>query len=114
MAETKTFKGSMSSAYGKDLDKAIPFSGSYEHLAKGDPIPAKEQLSEEDIYAVVNNKRKASAVQAARQEALKAAGITAPTNEDPETALSNMVKILIAQGKNPDEALAIAKTVLGQ
>lgn len=107
------FKGSMTSAYGKDLEKAIAFSGSFKAYESISEVrDAKEDLTDEEIVTVVNNRRKASAVQASRNSALEAAGIQKPTNEDPAVALSNMVKILVAQGKSQDEALTLAKTIL--
>lgn len=112
--KTETFKGTTSSAYGQELTTPIKFEGTFEKLEKGDAIPAKEQLTEDDLRGVVNASRKATAVQKARTEALKAAGYEPPKiGEDMEFTFKQMVNILKATGKDEDTARQMANQNLG-
>ena len=108
-----TFKGVIENAYGKPLPSPISYSGSFEELAAGDEIPAKEKPDEKDLLAYVNNKRKANARQKSMQEALTAAGIEKPTLEDAEEQFRQMVKILTTAGKDDATARQMANANLG-
>jgi hypothetical protein len=93
---TETFKGTVESAYGKQLPAAVAFSGSYEAYQTYDEVKAaNDVLSNEEMLAVVNAKRKASARAKATVEALQAAGIEKPDANSPETIKANMVKMLM-------------------
>lgn len=108
------FTGKMESAYGNDLPTPLKFSGEFQAYETIEEIRAANDLpSDKEVVTSVNARRKASEVQKARTAALEAAGIKAPTNEDPRTAHKNMVAILVAQGKTEDEAVDLATKVLG-
>ena len=113
--KTVEFDGVMENAYGSKLDKAIKFDGTYEHILNFESIPAKEQLSNEDILKVVNDARKANARQKAMQDALDANDIKKPTLENnSDLQVKTMVKSLVASGKyNEESATAFARTALG-
>lgn len=113
MAKAVTKNAEVSKAYGTELPEAVKFSYSYDELAKGDTIPAKEVPDEEDIRTLVNSKRNASARSKAQNEALRAAGIEAPTLEDPNVQLKTMIKVLVAAGRSEADAEQVAKAALG-
>lgn len=114
MAKTETFKGTIETAYGDKLATPLAFSGEYEHLTSVDEIPADEKLSTDDILAVVNNKRKANARQAAMNAVLSENNIQKPTLENnPQLQLRTMIKTLRAAGRSEAEATALAENVLG-
>lgn len=113
--QTETFKGTIESAYGEKLSKALSFSGTYEAYQSLDEIPADEKPSDSDIVDFVNQRRKANARQKSMNEVLTANGITKPTLEDNvDLQVKTMVKALVASGKyNNEQATAIAKQALG-
>lgn len=118
MAKMVTKRAEIGTAFGNTLEKPIPFTFEYEELEKGDPIPAKEQLDENDILSVVNQRRAAAARSAATQAALKENGIERPTLEgNVDLQIKAMVKTLRASEKHretpEDQLVEIAKTVLG-
>lgn len=101
-------------AFGQTLAEPVTFSYTYEELAKGDEIPAKEMPDEDDLRTYVNQKRNAKARASAQSSALTAAGISAPSLEDnQELQLKTMVKVLVAAGKSEEVATQIAKGALG-
>jgi len=113
--KTVEFDGTIESAYGMQLDKALPYDGTYEHILDHASIPAKELPDNDDILTLVNNKRKANARQKAMKEVLDAAGIKAPTLETSQALqLSTMVKSLVASGRYDNaSAEKFAKQALG-
>jgi hypothetical protein len=112
--KTEKFSGTIENAYGQTLPNAVKFEGSYEAYENIDEIKAANDMPNNDeIVSFVNARRKANKRQQAMTAALDAAGIQKPTDENPEVALKNMVKILKAQGKTDAQAEQIAKSVLG-
>jgi hypothetical protein len=113
MAKTVQKSATVKTAYGQELDTPIDFTYDYVELAESDAIPSDEVPTETEILSYVNMKRNASARSTAQAKALSAAGIQKPTNEDPKTALFNMVKLLMtAQKLNQETAEQIARGVL--
>lgn len=112
---TETFDGVMENAYGKALDTAITFEGSFERVTVFEAIPPKELPDNDDVLTLVNNKRKANARQKAMQAALDAAGVKKPTLEgDVDLQVKTIAKGLAASGKyTEDQATALAKQMLG-
>ena|SRR5687768_12836850 len=123
MPKTTTFKGTMENAYGNKLETPINYNGSYEHLLSPkeaakegtvpDAIPEKEKPDEEDIYAVVNNKRKQNERQKSMQAALDAADVKKPSLDQPEVQFKQMVKILTTAGRSEEQARQMANANLG-
>src|SRR5262245_3025711 len=99
-------------AYGQTLAEELSIAYSYEELQKGDVIPTDEQLDEEDIRGVVNQKRNAAARAKATNAKLEEAGIQKPTLDDPNVQVREMVKVLRAADKNLTEEAANAKAKL--
>jgi hypothetical protein len=91
--KSDTFKGSVESAYGEKLAKAVDFSGTfeafenYEELTKANEIP-----SNDEILQFVNAKRKNNARQKAMTDALEAAGISKPDPNDPKVVVARMLR----------------------
>jgi hypothetical protein len=119
--ETKTVKATVRKAYGQELsaygvkENELEFEFSYVELQENDVIPDDEVLTPADILAAVNQKRYAAARAKAQSELFTAHKITKPGVLDtPEGQLAGMVKILVAAGNSPENALAMAKQVLGQ
>lgn len=113
MPKVTPFKGTIENAYGKALPVPLAYNGTFEELVEGDEIPAKEQPDPEEILAFVNNRRKASARQAAMNVALNAAGIEKPTLDEPEVQHREMVKILMKAGRDEATARQMANANLG-
>ena len=112
--KTVEFDGVMENAYGKELETALSFDGSYEHILNFESIPAKELPDNDDLLTLVNNKRKANARQKAMQAVLDNAGIKKPTLEnDRDLQIRTMVKVLVATGKTEAVARQIAETAIG-
>ena len=126
--QTEKFNGTIESAYGKTLPEKLSFSGTFQAFTITDDVagnavelPATPDGADKitdaitwgDVYAVVNNKRKAKARQKAMNAALDAAGIEKPTMEDPQVQLATMIKGLKAAGKSDVDARTIAETALG-
>lgn len=112
--KSEKFSGTVASAYGKQLDTELKFSGEYEafeNLAEADA--AKEGLTNDEQLAVINNKRKASARAVATTNALKAAGIEKPDPNSPEVLTENMiVSYMKKTGNDRATAEQIIKTLL--
>jgi hypothetical protein len=117
MAKPVSFDGSVSSAYGKELETAVKFSGSYEKLDKTDIDSvknSKEWPSDEDIVTgYINPRRLAAARAKATTEALDAAGIKKPAADDPAIVYRNLVKQMVLGDMSEDDAKAMAKKILG-
>lgn len=114
--KTEKFNGVMENAYGKKLETAIPFEGTYEALDSYAEAKEKNELpSESEIVDFLNTRRKANARSKSMQAALDAAGIVRPTLEnDSQLQLQGIYKSLMASGKKThEEARAIAATTLG-
>lgn len=94
--KTETFKGTVESAYGKQLPSAVSFSGSFEAFESYDEVAKANELpSNDDVVNIVNAKRKAAARAKATTEALQAAGIEKPDTSSPEYVRESMVKSLM-------------------
>jgi len=88
-----TFHGTVESAYGKPLPKAVEFSGSYDAFENMTEVrSAKEELSDDEELAVINAKRKAASRAAATTAALDTAGYEKPKADDPAVITENMIK----------------------
>ena len=113
--KSEKFSGVMENAYGKKLDTAISFEGTYDALETYSEAKEKNELpTEQEVVDFLNTKRKANARQKSMQAALDAAGIIKPTLEnDDQLRLKKMYDVLIANGSSPDEARTTAATVLG-
>ena len=130
--KTETFEGVINSAYGFKLDESIKFSGSFDAFELSDtyvdtaltyePADLGDTISDVitlgDLYAMVNNKRKANARQKAMQAALDAAGVSKPVMDDSDSgkqiALKSMIKAMVATGTHTEsQAQQVAETALG-
>src|SRR5438128_5139938 len=111
---TEAFESVVNTAYGKDLPSPVTVKGTYEHLEHGkDAIPADEQLTEKDIYQVVNAKRKASARASATTAALEAAGIKKPDTNTLEYAREQQIKSFVKLlGISEEQASAIVDSAM--
>lgn len=114
----KTVKGTIESAYNRPVSEfgkqPIPYEGTVDQYETVDEIrAANDWPSNDEIISIVNQKKVAAARQKFIKSALDAAGIQAPTLEDPQEALKAMVKVLVAQGKDEATATALAKQLLG-
>lgn len=112
MAKIVTKKGSVSTAYGQTLATPVEFEYQVNELQKGDEIPADEVPDADDILALVNSKRNASARAKAQNEALNAAGVEKPDTNTPDFRYKQMVKLLTANGMPQEAAEASAKTLI--
>ena len=114
--KTETFSGTMENAYGKPLEKSIPFSGSYNAYTSIDEVDAaNDRPNDKEVVDYRNQQRKAKAVQEARTSALDVAGIVKPTLEnDAQLRLRGMFKILRAAGKSVSEARDMAAANLNE
>jgi hypothetical protein len=127
---TQKFDGKITSAYGNPIPE-IAFNGTFEaygpdkkvylesdwEAALDEVKTANKFPSAEEIVTFVNNKMKANARQKAMQSALDAAGIKKPeVNATPEgllVAAKQMVKTLVAAGKNEADAIQQVNVLLG-
>jgi hypothetical protein len=97
MKATK-FEGTVSAAYGKELETPVSFSGQYEAYETFDEAKAaNDLLSNEEHLNAINAKRKAAARAKATTDALTAAGINKPDPNSPEVLKDTMVKNLMKQ-----------------
>jgi hypothetical protein len=113
MAKTVNKTATVKTAYGQELAEPIDFAYDFIELDESDAIPADDVPSPKEILGYVNMKRNASARSTAQARALSAAGVEKPTNENPKTALFNMVRLLItAQKLEQSVAEQIARGVL--
>jgi hypothetical protein len=129
---TETFKGTISSAYGRTLTKKLNFKGEYlafgpdkdiDNYTQEDWQAAYKEIQEfengkelpttGDIVTFVNNKRLANARQKEMTATLDAAGIEKPTLESADFRFEQMVKVLRAAGQSESEAKKNASMVLG-
>lgn len=93
MAKQETFKGTVESAYGEKLPKAIEFNGTFEAFESYDELTTANELpSNDEILSFVNAKRKNNARQAAMTSALQAAGISKPDPNDPAVVKATMLR----------------------
>jgi len=110
---TKQISGDIGTAYGKAVEPALRYEGVVELFETVEEAKAKNAWpSDKEILKSVNAGATQDATSAARKAALDAAGIKAPTAEDPEVAFKVLVKTLIAQGKTQDKAEQLAKAML--
>lgn len=110
---TEKFAGTISSAYGQPLAKSLKFSGTYEAYATIEELQAeKDDLTDHERLEYRNNQKKANARQKAMQVVLDVAGVQKPTLEDPEVALKNMIRAMVAQGHSEARATQICTAAL--
>ena len=108
------FKGEVASAYGKTLAKPVQFAGSYEAFENYAELElARAVPTNDDVVAFVNAQKKATARAKATVEALDAAGIEKPKNDDPQVIMTNMVKQLMLAKKTKEVAIELAEAALG-
>ncbi len=116
MSKPVDFKGSVSSAYGKELDTAVSFAGSYDKADKADVDALKtsnEWPSDEDIVTgYINPRRLAAARAKATTEALDGAGIKKPASDDPKVVYNVLVKNMQLGGMSKDDAETMARNIL--
>lgn len=90
--KAETFKGTIERAYGKDLPTAVPYDGTFDAYTDISEVPTADRLSPKDELEVINAARKANARQKAMNDALQAAGIAKPDQNDPAVIRENLVK----------------------
>ena len=100
-----TFSGEISTAFGKPVSPALKFESAFDAYENYAEVPAKEQLTEADMLAVVNESRKAAARALIIAETLKQNGYEKPDPNSPEVARANVIKSLM-KAKKIDEATA--------
>lgn len=113
MAKRITRKFRVETAFGNKLETPLEGSFSFDELEKDDEIPADERPNEDAIRGLVNTRRASKARASETNKMLDEAGIKKPTLDDPNVALATMVRAMVAQGRNEDEATQIARKVLG-
>jgi hypothetical protein len=117
MAKVQEFSGEVKSAYGKDLETAVTFEGTYQKADKSDVEAlkqSKEWPSDEDIVTgYINPRRLASARAKATTEALDAAGVKAPAKDDPEVIYKALVKQFTLAKMDATQADAMARQISG-
>lgn len=112
--ETKSFEFEVGSGYGQELPTPLKVSASYTHYESLDEVrSAGAYPSDKDILGFCNAKQKANARSKATAQALDAAGIKKPTLDDPQFRLREMIKVLVASGRDETEAQQVAESVLG-
>lgn len=117
MATETKFSGEVKSAYGKDLETAVSFEGTYQKADKSD-IEALKQSNEwpkdEDIVTgYINPRRLASARAKATQEALDQAGVKKPDADSPEVIYKNLLRQFKLAKMAEAEADAMARQISG-
>ena len=114
--KTKIVEGVSKSAFGKPLDKPLPYRGEASEFENEQEVrDAGKWPNGAQIVDMVNAKEVANIRSQAIQASFKAAGIVAPTLEDDATAIAAQAKILLARGKASDmaQAMELAKNILG-
>ncbi len=114
--KTKIVEGVSKSAFGKPLDKPLPYRGEASQFENPAEVrEAGKWPNESDVVDMVNAKEVANIRSQAIQKSFKDAGIVAPTLEDDATAIAAQAKILLARGKASDmtQAMELAKDILG-
>jgi hypothetical protein len=116
MAKPVSFKGSVSSAYGKELETAVAFEGTYDKADESDVAALKASTEwpkdDEIVSGYINPRRLAAARSKATTAALDAAGIKKPEASDPEVVFKNLVKNMILGGMSEQQAEEMARTIL--
>jgi len=112
--KTTKFEGSVSAAYGKELETPVSFSGQFDAYESYDEAKsANDLLSNEEHLNAINAKRKAAARAKATTDALTAAGINKPDPNSPEVLTDIMVKNLMKQtGVAEDVARSMVEGML--
>lgn len=103
--EKRTFKGTMSQAYGKPLDSPIDFSGSYDAYLDKESIHPSQLPTDEDWVNWVNNRTLAAARQKAMNAALENAGIEKPDAATDEDLQFKTVYNMLIKARRPDGSL---------
>ena len=112
----KTAESVAETAYGKPLDKAIPYKFDYEVYDSIDEVKAKNDLpSDDEVVKFRNAQRLANARQQALAKALDDNGIVKPTLEnDGQLRLKKMYDVLMANGDHTEAtAKETASKLLG-
>lgn len=124
--ETREFKGEITTAYGKKLAKALPFTGTYEAYTKD---AAGIVLCRQDgkwpneldvLEGLVNDSEKMRKRAEAIEAKLKENGILKPQADSPEVVLTSTFKnLMLAKKKDgsakytESEARAVAADMTG-
>lgn len=110
----ETVKGSIETAYGNPLPTPVAYEGVVDLYETVDEVKtANDWPSNDEIVKIVNRNRIANGRQKFMTAALDAAGIKKPGLDDPQEAFKQMVKILVATGKDETTAKGIANATLG-
>ena len=112
--KTEKLSGIIENAYGKKLDKPIPYEGEFQAYEQAQEVRAANDMpSDDEVVSFRNQQKRAATRQRLMQEALDKAGIQKPTLENSaELRYKNIYDALIAAGKSTSEAEAIAKAAL--
>jgi hypothetical protein len=112
--KTEKFAGTIENAYGKAVTPALRFEGEFSAFETIEELREKNEYpSDDEVIALVNNKRKANARQKSMQSALDAAGYEKPTLEnDRQLQVKTLVKVFLAAGKSEAEAIKLAESTL--
>lgn len=110
---SKKISGTIETAYGKNLDTPLAYEGTTELFDTVEEAKsANAWPSDKEILKSVNADLVQAATASFRKAQLDAAGIKAPTAEDPEVAFKILVKTLVAQGKTQAKAEELATAML--
>jgi hypothetical protein len=113
MKATK-FDGEALTAYGKKLDKAVKYSGTFDAYEGIEEVKAANDiLSDKEIVDTRNAERKAKAVTEARSAALEVAGIKAPEKDDPQVLIASLIKTYTLLKKPREVAIQMAEEAVG-
>lgn len=112
--KTEKFSGSVSSAYGETLPKAVKFDGSFEAYENPQEVrTGGDWPTDNDIVDYVNAKRKASARAKSTEAALSAAGYQKPDLSDPTYRRKRMIADFVAMGVPAEIAAQQVDAIIG-
>lgn len=111
-----TVGGKMENFFGQTVKPALSYEGEFTAFETADECKsAGEWPNDKAVLKFVNDKRKATARQAAMNAAAEAAGYKKPTLEDSDLMqLRNIYRTLIAAGRSEQEARDGAAAALGK
>jgi hypothetical protein len=112
--EQRNKRATVETAFGEKLDTPLTFTYTYTELSSYDEIPSDEMPTRKAILGLVNSQRNAAARSAEQSKAFEAAGIKAPTLEDPNQRRKTLIKVLLAEGLSQDDAEAFADKTLSR
>lgn len=113
--KTANYRGSVASAYGRELPQALTFDFTVEEFTNADEIrEAGEWPKDSEIVDFVNNKRKNNERTKAQTQCLTDNGVEKPDlKTDVQEQLKQLIRIYKIGGKSEDEAIQIAEQTLG-